>query len=180
MPLRRIVVRRWSSIAQLLRSIAKLSEHLSDRLSKRRLVGSVEDAELADNEVLFQSGEDRLDCGGFEQAGGLPLPDQYVSDSEKRSQLRCDRHHDHVRLVCTIADNDGGPLLRVGLAGERKGTSTTSPNLKGIVHVVVRIIPDGGEGRLTHTGGGASQFSILLAHANEIDEILDFCNPICR
>jgi hypothetical protein len=37
-----------------------------------------------------------------------------------------------------------------------------------------------GEGRFTHARGGARKRSILLAHANEIDEIFDLCNPVSR
>src|SRR5258707_10989924 len=72
------------------------------------------------------------------------------------------------------------------LVGEHHGhewsspaIAATSPNSKGIVNVVVRIIPDRGEGRLTHAGG-TSRRSILLTHANEIDEIFDLSNSISR
>jgi hypothetical protein len=161
----------------------ELSEHLSDGLSKRCLVGGVEDAELADDEGLFQSGEDRLDSGRFEQAGGLPLLDRHLSDCE----------NDGSRDVIGITTTSGLAVLYIRLltmtAGRffelvwlvnGNGTSTTSPNSKGIVNVVVRIIPDRGEGRLTHAGGGTSKRSILLTHANEIDEIFDLCNSISR
>src|SRR6266853_2084911 len=60
------------------------------------------------------------------------------------------------------------------------GTSTTSPNSKGIVDVVFRIVPDYSECRSARRGSGAGQCLLLLAQADEVDEILDLGDPLGR
>jgi hypothetical protein len=51
-----------------------------------------------------------------------------------------------------------------------------SPNSKGIVGVVFGVVPGGGEGRFAGGAGGAGgaeQRAVLVARAQEIDEVLD-------
>ena len=56
----------------------------------------------------------------------------------------------------------------------------TSPNSKGIVDVVLRVVPDSGEGRGAGPGGGAGERAFLFALADEVDEILDLGDPVRR
>ncbi len=52
---------------------AASADDLADGGPKGGLVFSVQGAELADDETLFEGGDDRLDGGGLEQSGALPV-----------------------------------------------------------------------------------------------------------
>lgn len=99
----------------------ELSEGLGDSVAEGGLVAGAECAEVAENERLLEGGEDRLDGGGLDEAGGLPLAEPDLSWSRTRAELAGDRHHHHFGsggVVGSVADDGGGPLLRGGLAGE--------------------------------------------------------------
>jgi hypothetical protein len=57
---------------------------------------------------------------------------------------------------------------------------TTSPKSKGIVGVVVRVVPDGGESRRARGSRSAGVRALLLAQTDEVHEILDFSDPLGR
>ncbi len=91
-----------------------LTDNLTDGIFESGLVGGGEGAELADDEVLLQRGEDRLDGGGFEQAGRLPVPQPDFAEGGAGAELAGDGHQHDIRLGTVIgegADDDGGPLL---------------------------------------------------------------------
>jgi hypothetical protein len=50
--------------------------------------------------------------------------------------------------------------------------------LDGIVDVVLGVVPDGGEGRRAGGAGGADQGAVLVAQAQEIDEVLDLGDAV--
>jgi hypothetical protein len=60
------------------------------------------------------------------------------------------------------------------------GTRTTSPKSTGLEDVVFGIAPDGGESRRARGSGDAGERPLLLAQANEIDEILDLSDALGR
>src|ERR1700686_1978339 len=60
------------------------------------------------------------------------------------------------------------------------GTRTTSPNSKGIVGVIVGIVPDRGKDRRTRGGRGPGERALLLTQPNEIHEILDLADTFGR
>ena len=57
-----------------------LSDDLADCLSKRRLISSLQRAELADDQPLLDGCEHRFDGGGFEQTSLLPLSDPHLAE----------------------------------------------------------------------------------------------------
>src|SRR5579859_1008239 len=73
-----------------------------------------------------------------------------------------------------------GRCFEVAMLVKGNGTRTTSPNSKGIVGVVFRVVPDGGEGGGAGGGGGADKRAVLLTRGDEIHEILDFGDALDR
>src|SRR5580700_2070417 len=64
--------------------------------------------------------------------------------------------------------------------GPQNGTSTTSPNSKGIAAVVFRVAPNRREGRDARRCCRARQRALLFARGYEIHEILDLDDPFRR
>jgi hypothetical protein len=56
-----------------------LSKRLANRFTERRLIAGTELTELAKDQRLLECRENRLDGGGLEEAGCLPLPDPNVA-----------------------------------------------------------------------------------------------------
>src|SRR5205814_8380444 len=71
-----------------------------------------------------------------------------------------------------------GRFLETVLLVKGNGTSTTSPNSKGIVDVVVRVAPDRGQSRRARGRSGAREGAVLFARPDEINEVLDLGNPL--
>ena len=63
-----------------------LSEGVGDSLAEGGLVAGAERAELTDDERLLEGGEDWLDGGGLDEAGGLPLAEPDLSWSRTRAE----------------------------------------------------------------------------------------------
>ncbi len=69
---------------------------------------------LADDEVLLQRDEDRLDGGGLEQPGRLPVAKPNFAECRAGAELAGDRHQHDIRLGAVLgerADDNGAPLL---------------------------------------------------------------------
>jgi hypothetical protein len=56
----------------------------------------------------------------------------------------------------------------------------TSPNSKGVVGVVVRVVPDFCEGGRTHGRNGARERAVLGTRRDEIHKILDLFDTLRR
>ena len=65
----------------------ELPQNLADGIFESGLVGGGEGAELADDEGLLQRGEDRLDDGGFEQPGRLPIAEPDLAQRRAGAEL---------------------------------------------------------------------------------------------
>lgn len=85
---------------------AASAEDLAEGGSKSGLVFGDEGAELSDDETLFESGDDRLDGRGLEQAGALPVAQPDLAPGGRGAQLAGDGHQHQV-----------GPFEAVGAAG---------------------------------------------------------------
>jgi hypothetical protein len=75
-----------------------LSERFGDGLAEDRLIAGIQRAELADDESLFESGEDGFDGGGLEQTRALPPADPRLAKARNRAKPAGDGHHHDVRL----------------------------------------------------------------------------------
>ena len=60
------------------------------------------------------------------------------------------------------------------------GTRTTSPNLKGIVGIVFGVVPYAGKRRDARCCGRTGKRTILGTGCDEIDEVFDFNDALCR
>ncbi len=69
-----------------------LTDNLTDGIFESGLIGCGEGAELADDEVLLQRGENRLDGGGFQQPGRLPVPQPDLAQCRAGAELAGDGH----------------------------------------------------------------------------------------
>src|SRR2546422_7411042 len=67
-------------------------------LAEGNLIDGGERAELADDQCLFEGGEDRLDGGGLEQAGGLPLEESGTGRIGDTILISC-REFDYSTIV---------------------------------------------------------------------------------
>ena len=61
-----------------------------------------------------------------------------------------------------------------------KGTRTRSPNLKPVVFGIVRVVPDLAERILGELRGSVRDDSVLVAHLEEVYEVLDFGDLLRR
>ena len=70
------------------------ADDLADGEAQGVLVFGREGAEPSDDEALFEGGEDGLDGGGLEQAGGLPVaqPDLNRGDSNRGDRIAVTVH----------------------------------------------------------------------------------------
>lgn len=85
------------------------------------MVIGVKCAELADDQAGLDGGEQGLDDGRPEQAGGLPVHDCDLADGGCGADLAGDGHQDEVGPLALIrlgADDDGWALLGGGLIRE--------------------------------------------------------------
>lgn len=140
-----------------------------------------ERAELTDDERLFESSKYGLDCGGFEKSRGLPIFQPHFAQSRSCAKLRGDGHQDHVGLgdVVGPAGNDSaGRFLDAVWLVNGNGTSKMSPNSKGIVCVVVGVIPDFGERGFARPRSISRNGAFLGAACDEIDEVLDLVDTL--
>ena len=64
----------------------RLAEHLGDGLAEGLFVVRVQCTELADDEGLFECGEDGFDGGGFEKPCGLPFLDPHFAEGGTGSE----------------------------------------------------------------------------------------------
>ncbi len=92
-----------------LAAVPELPQNLADGIFESGLVGGGEGAELADDEGLFQRGEDRLDGGGFEQPGRLPVPQPDFAECWAGAELAGDRHQHDIRLGAVVGERADGP-----------------------------------------------------------------------
>jgi hypothetical protein len=67
-------------------------------LAEDGLIAGIPCAELADDESLFESGEDGFDGGGLEQTRALPPADPRLAKARNRAKPAGDGHHHDVRL----------------------------------------------------------------------------------
>ena len=78
------------------------------------LIGGGEGAELADDEGLFECCENRLNGGGFEQPGRLPVLEPNFAEGWAGAELADDRHQHDIRFDAVVGQrtyDNGGPLL---------------------------------------------------------------------
>jgi hypothetical protein len=66
---------------------AASADDLAEGGPKGGLVFSVQVAELADDEALFEGGDDRLDGGGLEQSGALPVAQPDLAEGGRWAEL---------------------------------------------------------------------------------------------
>ena len=60
------------------------------------------------------------------------------------------------------------------------GTRTRSPNSSPVIVGVVGVVPDPGEGGLGEPRRGVREAPLLVAQAQEVDEVLDLGQPLGR
>jgi hypothetical protein len=160
-----------------------LHQYLFYGAPERRLVSAIETPKSPHDQRLFESRKDGLYRRWFQQAGRLPVLHAHFAQRRIGTDLARNGHDDHIRFGIVVAPFEtttaGRFLLAVWLV-KGKGTNRMSPNSKGIVDVVVLIVPHARERWSAGGSGGSGKGTILCPSGDEIDEVFHFRDPLGR
>ena len=107
---------------------------MTDRATQRGLIAWVKRSEFANDQDLFERGEDRLHGGPFQKARRLLVRQPDLAQSRSRSKLAGDGHNDDIgsgRAVSAIAYHDRGPSFGRCLVREREWYEDDLAKIKG-------------------------------------------------
>ena len=97
------------------------TSHITSAIALRSAAWSA--ASSRQSSRMTSDRKDGRDGGRLKQAGGLPLSDPHLARCGIGAKLAGDGHDDDIglfRVVGAAADDDGGPPLHGGTAGERE------------------------------------------------------------
>ena len=156
-----------------------LSQNLREHLAQGVLVAGREIAHAADDEGLFECGQDWFGERWFEQPGGLPVNDREGGKVRLSVCLAGDCHDEQVRAVDVVSgagDDYGRAFFAFRLIGERKryednlaklvsgfgGHFRNGVELQRVVNRVGVVVPHGGEAGYGSLSCGLHQRAVIF------------------